>query len=134
RGERVIPGEAAFRLYDTYGFPLGLTGEIAAERDFQVDYEGFDRAMEEQRRRARAARAETGYLGDATTDGYGLADGVQSRFVGYDRLEHTSRVLGLRVGGRPVSRAEPGDETVEVVLAETPFYPEGGGQVLDTGT
>src|SRR5690606_34284220 len=114
RGETVIPGEAAFRLYDTYGFPRELTAEIAADRGLTVDEAGVQQEMERQRSRARAARTRTGYLGERTGDVYvGPDGGVHSVFVGYDELERATRIAALRVGGRLVERAEPGAEGVE---------------------
>ncbi len=129
-GRRVIPGVEAFRLHDTYGFPLELTEEIARENGFAVDREGFEQAMERQREQARAARAEMGYLGTAGVSQ--LADAV-TRFVGYDQLVAEAEVTGLAVEGERVARATAG-QTVAVLLDVTPFYPEGGGQVADTGT
>src|SRR5690606_5788728 len=103
RGETVIPGEAVFRLYDTYGFPRELTAEIAADRGLTVDEAGFEREMERQRSRARAARTRTGYLGDRTGESYvGPEGGTHSVFVGYETLEHATRIAALRVGGRLV--------------------------------
>jgi len=132
-GRRVLPGEDVFRLYDTYGFPLELSREIAAERGFAVDEEGFRAAMERQRERARAARGDEGYMGRDQQKVPGLTQLPATEFVGYDRLEIEGRVLALLVNGESVAAAHRGQE-VEVVLDRTPFYPEGGGQVGDTGT
>ncbi|MGB9847549.1 MAG: alanine--tRNA ligase-related protein, partial [Desulfotomaculales bacterium] len=108
-GDSVISGADAFRLYDTYGFPLELTKEIAAERNFSVDEEGFAAAMEEQRERARKSRQEIEYLSEDAAfykdfrDRYG-----ETKFVGYETLEATGRVLFLAAAGRRVSRAAAG--------------------------
>lgn len=133
-GKQQIPGEDAFRLYDTYGFPLELTKEIAAEHGLTVDENGFDRHMQRQREQARAARGEMGYLGDEKVSVYGqLADTLEVEFVGYGQLEVTTRVLAIYKDNRPVDSASRGDR-VDMIVVKTPFYPEGGGQVADTGT
>ncbi len=131
-GGTVVPGEDAFRLYDTYGFPIELTREIAEESGIDVDEEGFARAMEEQRNRARAARQDLGYMGDLSTAKAQALSGLSTRFVGYDRVLANARVLALFVEGEPVGTAWAGQD-VEMVLDETPFYAEAGGQVGDTG-
>jgi alanyl-tRNA synthetase len=130
----VLPGERAFTLYDTYGFPLELTQEIAAERGVQVDIEGFQGALEEQRRRAREASGISEKLFVQT--GAALAELVQraqpTRFIGYETLEAEATVVGLVKEGNLIPAAHEG-ETVEIVLDTTPFYAESGGQVGDTG-
>src|SRR5690606_19882409 len=133
-GGTVLPGEDAFRLYDTYGFPLELTEEILAARGLTLDRAGFERAMEAQRQRARAARGEMGYLGDKGQVAYHELDleVVETPFLGYETLEADGRVVALIARGEKVGRVEEG-EAVEVILDRTPFYPEGGGQVADTG-
>jgi alanyl-tRNA synthetase len=133
RGAREIPGGDVFRLYDTYGFPLEMTRDVAAEAGLGVDEAGFREALEEQRRRSRAETAETvarvaGHVPDALRAG-GVADTV---FVGYTRARATARVLALLRDGAPVDAARAGDEVI-VVLDRTPFYAEAGGQVGDTG-
>ena len=123
RHSEVIPGEEAFMLHDTYGFPIDLTRELAEERSLVVDMEGFRRAMEAQRARSRTtfkSRWED------------VKDAPKSEFVGYSRLEAQASVVALRVGGAPAQEAEEGD-AVEVFLDRTPFYGEAGGQVGDTG-
>jgi alanyl-tRNA synthetase len=124
-GRRRIPGAVAFRLHDTYGFPVELTEEIAAERGVTVDHEGFERAMEAQRERAR--RAQAGAKVDERERVWLelLERHGPSEFVGYDAYECEARVL--EVLERP-------DGRIEVVLDRTPFYAEAGGQVGDTGT
>ncbi|HHW13452.1 MAG TPA: alanine--tRNA ligase, partial [Firmicutes bacterium] len=135
--ERRIAGEEAFRLYDTYGFPLELTREIAAERGFTVDEDGFEAALAAQRERARAARGEGAYL-DKALAAYGrlaerlTAEGaLPNRFSGYDRTADEGTVVALLQGGEEVSEAGEGE--AEVVLSVTPFYAESGGQVADQG-
>ncbi len=130
-GARELPGEVAFRLYDTFGFPLDLTEDIARGRGLSVDQAGFDAAMAEQRSRARAAWKGSG--AQAVEAIYArLAGAIQVAFRGYETLEWSSPVRALLRGGEPVDEAAEGDE-VEVVVDETPFYAEGGGQVGDRG-
>ena len=125
-----IDGADAFRLYDTFGFPLELTQEIAREQGLEVDVEGFERAMEEQRERGRAAARFGG--GREEIRAYEALDVRETAFLGYDRVETDTVVAAILKDGEPVQRADAG-ERVEVVLRETPFYAEGGGQVGDTG-
>ncbi len=131
RPER-ISGAQAFELYDTYGFPLELTEEIAEEHGLTVDLAGFEAAMEEQRQRAKAAAVSVDLtLQDAIEQ---LAATLEpTRFQGYEELEHPSCVLALVVNGAPAELAVAGD-AVQLVLDATPFYGEGGGQVGDHGT
>ena len=126
-----IPGADAFRLYDTYGFPLDLTQDIARERGLGVDTAGFDAAMEKQRETARAA----GRFGGGVQLPADLVAQLQpTRFLGYDALQAEGlEVLALLKGGRPVEMVEAGDEAI-VILDATPFYGESGGQVGDTGS
>ncbi|MFQ5826273.1 MAG: alanine--tRNA ligase [Dehalococcoidia bacterium] len=132
RGRRkVISGQEVFRLYDTYGFPGELTKEIALERGFEVDMDGFEVEMEAQRERARAAK-KFGLEEKATPEAYRQLGIESTDFVGYEKLRHTSPVVGLLVGGQPAERAFEGQEA-EVVLLESTFYGEMGGQVGDTG-
>ena len=127
-GGKSLSGDVAFRLYDTYGFPVDLTEDILRGEGIAVDHEGFERLMEEQRTRGRAAR-DTAPHGDSLN----VTDGLpSSRFLGYDRLEHESRVTGLYRADAPAEEAHEGDE-VEIIVAETPFYAESGGQVGDRG-
>jgi len=124
-------GEEVFMLYDTYGFPKELTAEIAAERGLSLDLEGFDREMEQQRERARAAH-KFGVGKETSVESYEQLAVSHTQFVGYEQSKWRSVVVGLLVGGRPAEHASAGEE-VEVVLRETPFYGEMGGQVGDTG-
>jgi alanyl-tRNA synthetase len=132
-GAAVLPGERAFQLHDTFGFPIDLTLEMAAEQGLTVDEEGFRRLMREQRDRAKAdARAKK--TGHADLSAYReVADRAgRSVFVGYTQDEGEATVVGLLVDGASAPAASEGDE-VEVVLDRTPFYAEGGGQLADTG-
>ncbi len=127
-----LPGELAFRLYDTYGFPLDLTRDVAAEQGHPVDEAGFEAAMEGQRARARASW-KGGEESEAQIAYRRLLDRVgPSRFTGYERLEEAASCLALVRGGQAVPVAGAGEE-VEVVLDATPFYAESGGQVGDRG-
>ena len=129
-----LPGREAFTLYDTYGFPLDLTIEIAAERGIQVDTEGFEKALEEQQERARAAAAFSKELFKKSNEALAAlaADYGGTKFVGYESLEATAQVKLLLVGEQTLEEAPAGTE-VQVVLDRTPFYAEGGGQVGDAG-
>ena len=130
KAAKKIGGREAFTLYDTYGYPLELTREIAAREGFTVDVEGFEREMEQQRERARSA-AKFEYEADRL-EAYAQLAHIRTRFVGYDRTEHETSVAGI-IGERGVADVAETGEQVEVVLIETPFYAEGGGQVGDTG-
>ena len=121
-----LDGETAFRLYDTYGFPVDLTADVCRERNLKVDEAGFEAAMEEQRRRARESSGfGADYNAIIRVDG-------SSEFKGYDQLELSGKVTALFVDGKPVTAVSAGQEAV-VVLDETPFYAESGGQVGDKG-
>ena len=126
-----ISGEQAFELYDTYGFPLELTQEIAEEHGLAVDLDGFEQAMEAQRQRAKAAAVSIDLTLQDAIDQM-AADLEATRFQGYEQLDHSSSVQALVVNGEPAERAEAGDR-VQLVLDTTPFYGEGGGQVGDRG-
>lgn len=135
QSSRVLSGERAFTLYDTYGFPLELTQEVAHERGIEVDLQGFEQALAHQRQRAREASGISEKLfvgmGSALTE---LAQqSARTLFVGYEHLESESRVVGIVREGELVPTAQQGD-TVEIALDITPFYAEAGGQVGDTGT
>lgn len=122
---KVLDGETAFRLYDTFGFPLDLTADIARERGITVDHAGFEQAMARQREQARAANKFTMQEGIDYT-------GSQTTFYGYETLQHEGQVLAIYKQGSAVDFIEAGDEAV-VVLDQTPFYAESGGQVGDCG-
>jgi len=132
-GGAVLPGDKAFQLHDTYGFPIDLTLEMAAEAGLAVDQEGFRRLMEQQRDRAKAdaAARKTGHADvsayRSVLDSHGNTD-----FLGYSDLAADARVVGLLVDGAGTAAAGAGSH-VELVLDRTPFYAEGGGQLADTG-
>ncbi|HBR2613535.1 alanine--tRNA ligase [Klebsiella pneumoniae] len=121
-----LDGETAFRLYDTYGFPVDLTADVCRERNIKVDEAGFEAAMEEQRRRARES---SGFGADYNA--MIRVDGA-SEFKGYDHLELNGKVTGLFIDGKAVDSVSAGQEAV-VILDQTPFYAESGGQVGDKG-
>ncbi|HBT4726174.1 TPA: alanine--tRNA ligase [Klebsiella variicola subsp. variicola] len=121
-----LDGETAFRLYDTYGFPVDLTADVCRERNIKVDEAGFEAAMEEQRRRARES---SGFGADYNA--MIRVDGV-SEFKGYDHLELNGKVTALFIDGKAVDSVSAGQEAV-VILDQTPFYAESGGQVGDKG-
>ncbi|MEM9335072.1 MAG: alanine--tRNA ligase [Pseudomonadota bacterium] len=123
---KTIPGDVVFKLYDTYGFPVDLTADIARERELKVDEPGFEAAMEAQRERARSASKFS-----AAADGAIKTD-IASEFSGYDGVEASSRVAALFKDGQSVDTLEAGDDGA-VVLDSTPFYAESGGQIGDTG-
>ena len=130
-----LSGEAAFTLHDTYGFPVEITAEIAEGRGFTVDMDGFARAMEAQRERARAAGAKDAEAAWSTYGGIyadTLSEVGATRFVGYGSLEAEATVAALIVRGERVERIEDGQQG-EAVLDTTPFYAEMGGEVGDTG-
>jgi alanyl-tRNA synthetase len=121
-----MAGEVAFRLYDTYGFPLDLTEDFLSSEGLQLDRAGFERAMEEQRSRAREGQKGTVYISRVLTD-------LRSRFVGDRIVEWESEVLAVLVKGEAQTRPVREGEEVEIITAETPFYGESGGQTGDTG-
>ena len=124
-GVKVLPGEVAFKLHDTYGFPLDLSADVCRERDLSVDEAGFTAAMERQKSQARAA-------GKFKMDRALEYTGAGNTFVGYDELQATAKVLALYVEGTPVAEIKAGQSGV-AVLDTTPFYAESGGQVGDQG-
>lgn len=131
-GTSVLSGENTFKLYDTYGFPVDLTVEILGEKGFTVDEEGFRASMEVQRKTAREAREVTNYMGADVTVYQSIDAAVQSRFVGYDRLEHESKVTVLTTADAIVDTLSEGMEGT-ILVDETPFYATMGGQAADTG-
>lgn len=124
--ENIIPGETIFKLYDTYGFPVDLTADIARERGLSMDMDGFNEAMAEQRTRAREASQFTAQYSDHVDIEHA------TDFTGYEHLEETAKVLAIYVRGKEVSELAQGEEG-SIVLESTPFYAEGGGQVGDQG-
>jgi alanyl-tRNA synthetase len=133
RGTRTLPGEQAFQLHDTYGFPIDLTLEMATEQGLSVDEEGFRRLMDQQRRRAKedSLAKKTGNA-DISVFTALLERSGDVTFTGYEQVSGEATITGLLMGGAPVAAADAGSE-VEVVLDRTPFYAEGGGQLADTG-
>ncbi|MDG9882620.1 alanine--tRNA ligase [Pseudomonas putida CSV86] len=122
----VIPGEVVFKLYDTYGFPMDLTADIARERELSIDEEGFEREMEAQRERARSASAfGLDYNSLVKVD-------VDTEFLGYSATEGSAKIVALYKDGQSVEQLGEGEEGV-VILDRTPFYAESGGQIGDTG-
>jgi alanyl-tRNA synthetase len=131
KDKKVLPGAMAFKLYDTFGFPLDLTEDIVREEGMTIDLEGFERSMEGQRRRAREAReGEMGKLPPIYQEL--MAEGVATQFVGYETLQAFSEVMRIIKKGRFAPTARQGEE-VEIITAQTPFYGEAGGQVGDQG-
>lgn len=129
--ERILSGENAFKLYDTYGFPLDLTLEILEERSIGVDKEEFNRQMEEQRNRARSAR-DDGDSGWGESIDLELFKNLSSKFEGYEKTETSSKVLSLVKDNNIMDSLSKGEEGI-LVLDKTPFYAESGGQVGDIG-
>lgn len=130
-GVNVVSGVESFKLYDTYGFPIEITSEVAEEAGLSVDLDGFKAEMEAQRERARAAKK----FGLADKSGQKVYEDLglpPTEFAGYEEFSKSTRVVGLIVEGQPVQEASEGQE-VEVILEMTPFYAEKGGQVADTG-
>jgi alanyl-tRNA synthetase len=129
-----IDGDTAFRLFDTFGFPLEMTREVAAAAGLAIDEQGFRRLLDAQRSRSRASAK---FSQDVMRFGQFYADlrekaGLRTEFTGYQELATEGRILSLAVGGESVEQAREGED-VEIVLDRTPFYPEGGGQVGDRG-
>ena len=127
-----LSGEDAFKLYDTYGFPIDLTKEILEEKNFGVDEEGFAKAMEEQKVKARKARKVTNYMGADVTVYESIDPSVTSVFVGYDKLVHDSKISVLTTETELVEALTDG-EVGTIFVSETPFYATMGGQSGDTG-
>ncbi|MEJ6022692.1 alanine--tRNA ligase [Ramlibacter sp. PS4R-6] len=125
-GKTVLPGDVAFKLHDTYGFPLDLTNDVCRERNVTVDTAGFERAMEKQKAAGRAA-------GKFKMDRALEYTGAGNVFTGYEKLEEPAKVVALYREGTPVQQLAQGESGV-VVLDKTPFYAESGGQVGDSGT
>ena len=131
-GKTVLAGEDAFKLYDTYGFPLDLTKEILEEKGFTVDEEGFQVCMKKQKEAARAARKTTNYMGADVTVYQSIDPAITSVFVGYDRLNHSSKISVLTTEDELVETLTDG-QAGTVIVDETPFYATMGGQEGDKG-
>jgi alanyl-tRNA synthetase len=127
-----LPGDIVFRLYDTYGFPVDLTADIARERDLTVDQDGFEKQMEEQRKRARAASSFKAEVPRGALELVGKTPGVESNFSGYENIEEGSAVISIVKSEKSVDSIKENDEAL-VVLGSSPFYAESGGQIGDTG-
>ncbi len=132
KGEKILPGEEAFRLYDTYGFPVDLTTEILQEKGLSVDEEGFQRAAREQKQRAKGTFGEHSYSGREASVYDEIDACVTSAFVGYDHLEYDSEVTALTTETELVEALSDGEEGT-ILVKETPFYAASGGQEADTG-
>lgn len=130
--EKSLSGEKAFKLYDTYGFPLDLTIEILEEKDFIVDEDDFNQHMEEQRTRARRARGEHNDAGWKKGGSLDLIKGYETIFKGYETLNWETEVVELFKDGEIIERLNEGEEGI-IVLKQTPFYAESGGQIGDIG-
>jgi alanyl-tRNA synthetase len=131
-GGKTFPGQDAFTLYDTYGFPIDLTVLMAAEKGYSVDAPAFDKFMEEQKTRARAARKSNAAAENDLVARF-VEQGLKSAFVGYETLAADGQVLAIVADNAVVDKIEAGQE-VQLLLSTTPFYAESGGQVGDTGT
>lgn len=127
-----LSGEDAFKLYDTYGFPIDLTKEILEEKGMNVDDAGFQSSMEIQRKTARAARGVTNYMGADVTVYESIDPGITSTFTGYEHLTHTSKIMVL-TSDTEVTDALADGENGTLIVEETPFYATSGGQEADTG-
>lgn len=130
KGSNILKGENAFKLYDTYGFPIELTQEILADEGFSVDLDGFKAHMQKQKELARSNRKNT--EDEAWKDSKIKLDIENTKFIGYEKLYSQSKVLGIINKDGIVDIAKSGEEVL-VILDKTPFYPEGGGQVSDNG-
>lgn len=130
--KKELSGADAFKLYDTYGFPLDLTKEILEEKGFTVDETGFAAAMKEQKDKARAARKVTNYMGADVTVYESIDPAITSKFVGYDRLEHSSEITVLTTETELAEAITEG-ENATIIVNETPFYATMGGQCGDVG-
>ena len=130
--EKTLKGEKAFKLYDTYGFPIELTEEILEEKNMKVDHEAFRKEMDEQRQRARNARGESSYMGSDESPINKIDSSVNTEFVGYNNLEMKSNILVLADDNSLVEELSKGQKGY-IVTEKTPFYAEMGGQVGDKG-
>jgi alanyl-tRNA synthetase len=131
-GKVMIPGDVLFRLYDTFGFPLDLVADMARDMHFELDEDGYRRAMQEQREKARAAWAGSGEEKVKPIYKEVSAGIKKPLFVGYSMLEGTAEILAIIRGDKNITEAHDGDE-VEIILDQTPFYAESGGQLGDKG-
>lgn len=133
KNQKILSGDNTFKLYDTYGFPIDLTMEILEEKGFGVDKAGFEKAMQEQRDKARKARKATNYMGADVTVYESIDSSLTSTFVGYDALSHKSKITVLTTETEIVDALTDG-EIGTIIVEETPFYATMGGQNADIGT
>lgn len=131
-GSKQLSGENAFKLYDTYGFPVDLTKEILEEKGYTIDEDGFNAAMTRQKETARNSRAKTNYMGADATIYEEIDPSITSEFVGYDNLEYDSEITVLTTPTELTQALADGDEGT-IIVSETPFYATMGGQEADTG-
>lgn len=131
-GLDTLNGDTAFKLYDTYGFPIDLTEEIINDNGLKLDRDGFFALMEEQRNRARAARDDSDEVGWSSNESEGIYDGFENEFVGYDLNEVETEITHILSSGKEVSELNEGEKGA-VILDKTPFYAQSGGQIGDTG-
>ena len=132
-GKKELDGKDAFKLYDTYGFPVDLTTEILEEKGYTVDEKGFEAAMEEQKQKARSARKTTNYMGAEETVYQQLDPALTTEFIGYDRLEADGKITALTTESDVVAALTDG-QSGTVIVDKTPFYATMGGQQADIGT
>ena len=132
QGVKVLSGKDAFKLYDTYGFPMDLTEEILDEKGFSIDEAGFQECMKQQKEKARKARKVTNYMGADVTVYESIDPTITTEFVGYDRLTHDVPILAMTTETDVVQALTDGDVGT-IIVGETPFYATMGGQVGDTG-
>ena len=132
KGVKVLSGEDAFKLYDTYGFPMDLTEEILDEKGFTIDEAGFQECMKQQKEKARKARKVTNYMGADVTVYESIDPAITTEFVGYDSLTHDAPILAMTTENDVVQALTDGDVGT-IIVGETPFYATMGGQVGDTG-
>ena len=130
-GKGILSGQEVFKLYDTFGFPIDLTKEITSERGIEVDEEGFDALMKQQKQRARDARASLGDMGWSGDELAFIDRSVKTEFTGYNLFENDCEIITILKDGEPVSELSGGKAVI--LLDKTPFYAESGGQVADTG-
>ncbi|NLC51045.1 MAG: alanine--tRNA ligase [Firmicutes bacterium] len=135
QNEKILPGEEAFKLYDTFGFPLDLPREILEENNLSVDESAFEAALQEQRERTRSARAKQGASFSGEDNVFSVFSELKTEFCGYDKLTEETQVLAILANGKKKDRisARNGDEEIYIFLARTPFDAESGGQVGDQG-
>ncbi|WP_036728472.1 alanine--tRNA ligase [Peptoniphilus mikwangii] len=128
----ILDGEYAFKLYDTYGFPVDLTAEILDENSIKLDRDGFDKNMDAQRKRARAARDDSDNIGWGSHDNEKIYEGLKNEFVGYEKDECKANIIELVKSNELVDKLTKGEKGI-IILDKTPFYAESGGQAGDTG-